>query len=359
MRMKCILICLIASMLCAGATLLAQQAQPAQQPPAEQKPSAEPAAEKTATQPGQGPSSAIVTQYTDQTGEALALPPSVTQPQTEWLTGYIDFGYRWLIDQNGSFQMYRTLVNLGEGPKFFGAHISWRSPRPNLWDRLEFDSSGWGGEPYSNAKLYVQRAGYYDALLQYREQHYFSNVPSFANPLLITFPYLTSQNAYDIKRRMVDADVTFLPNKRFSPFFSFSRTSRRGPGFWSWPGAGNEYLVSTKFDDDTNLFRAGTHINLPRLYLTVEGGGTFFQDGQTTFFGPGFNPGNRRTPLFGTTMFLNTLLQSYDITGNMGFFRLSFKAAPLRWLDFAGQFGFAQPSGTVKFSESATGLFAG
>lgn len=350
MHRNCIVIYLMALLLCAGVALQAQQT-----PPAEQKPPAEPTSEKGGAQPAPGPTTAIVTQYTDQTGEALAAPPAVTQPQTERLTGYFDFGYRWLVRQNGSLQMYRTLVNLGEGPKFFGAHISWLSPRPNLWDRFEFDSTGWGDEPYSMAKLYVQRAGYYDALLQYREQHYFSNVPSFANPLLPAFNSLISQNAYDIKRRMVDADVTLFPNRRFSPFFTFNRTSRRGPGFWSWPGPGNEYLVSTKFDDFTNLFRAGTHINLPRLYLTVEGGGTFFQDGQTTFFGPGFNPGNRRTPLFGQLMSLSTLLQQYDITANMGFFRFSVKATPLRWLDLTGQFGFAQPSGTVRFTETATG----
>ena len=38
----------------------------------------------------------------------------------QWLTGSIDFGYRWLTDVRGNVQEYRSVVNLGEGPKLFG-----------------------------------------------------------------------------------------------------------------------------------------------------------------------------------------------------------------------------------------------
>lgn len=350
MRVKCILIVLFALLLCAGTLLSAQQAQGTQAPP-------QPSPEKTAAPP-QGPSSAIVTQATDQTAEAIATPSTATTSQSEALAGYIDFGYRWRVSQNGSEAMYRTLVNLGQGPKFFGAHLVWKSPRPNLWDRFQFDSTGWGGEPYSNARVDIERAGVYDLGLQYRQQNYFSQVPSFANPLLVPFNYTLSQNGDDFKRRMADLDFTLFPNRRFSPFFSYSRTGRDGPGYWPWIGPSNEYLASTNFDDSTNLYRGGVHISLPRVFLTLEGGGTFFSDNQVTSFS-GFNLGNRRTPLLGQIMHLDTVDQRYSVTGRMGFFRASFKAAPVKWADFAGQFGFSQASGTIGFSETATGQFVG
>jgi hypothetical protein len=339
-RLKCILTSLLALLLAAGALLPAQQtdSQPA------------PAGKEKAV-PAPPPSAAIVTQANDQTADTLASPPVSTAPPANVVSGNIDFGYRWLVRQNGSFNMYRTLVNLGEGPKFFGAHLSFRPEK--YWDRLEIDSTGWGDEPYSSAKIYAARDGYYDLALRYREQHFFDNVPSFANPLLV-LGYPISQNGDDYKRRLADLDFNLFPNRRISPFFTYQRSGRSGPGYWPWIGPGNEYLVSTLFSDSSGLFRAGTHLTFSRLQFTLEGGGTRFTDDQSYFFS-GFNPGNRRTSLFGTTMFLNTLSQVYGARGNMGFFRVSFKAQPFSWVDFAGQFGFSQASSTIKFSETATG----
>lgn len=49
---------------------------------------------------------------------AEATPPAATGEQ--WLTGSFDFGYRWVGDIRGNPQQYRTVVNLGEGPKLTG-----------------------------------------------------------------------------------------------------------------------------------------------------------------------------------------------------------------------------------------------
>src|SRR5690242_7530412 len=35
----------------------------------------------------------------------------------QWFTGSFELGYRWVTDVRGSFPTYRTIVNLGEGPK--------------------------------------------------------------------------------------------------------------------------------------------------------------------------------------------------------------------------------------------------
>ena len=41
-------------------------------------------------------------------------------PATEsWFSGSIDVGYTWRSDVGGSFDAYRSIVNLGSGPNLF------------------------------------------------------------------------------------------------------------------------------------------------------------------------------------------------------------------------------------------------
>ena len=44
-------------------------------------------------------------------------------------TGSIDVGYRWVSDTGGSFDTYRSFVNLGSGPKLLGTDFSLADPR--------------------------------------------------------------------------------------------------------------------------------------------------------------------------------------------------------------------------------------
>ncbi|MCX6627123.1 MAG: hypothetical protein NTW28_05790 [Candidatus Solibacter sp.] len=63
------------------------------------------------------------------TAPAKADEKAVTPvPSSEpWITGSFDFGYRWVGDVRGSDATYRSIVNLGDGPKLTGME----SPTPN------------------------------------------------------------------------------------------------------------------------------------------------------------------------------------------------------------------------------------
>src|SRR5271165_2146597 len=52
-----------------------------------------------------------------------------------WLTGSIELGYRVIPNIDGSFNTYRSAVNLGEGPKLFNADFTLRDPKRRLFDR--------------------------------------------------------------------------------------------------------------------------------------------------------------------------------------------------------------------------------
>lgn len=58
--------------------------------------------------------------------------------------GSIDAGYPWI---SGVGATYRSTINLGEGPKLFGADFLLRSLKRRLYDRIGVRVSSVGGEP--------------------------------------------------------------------------------------------------------------------------------------------------------------------------------------------------------------------
>ena len=291
--------------------------------------------------------------------ETQVAPPEAREP----VTGFLDFGFRWVPRLDGNEDMYRTFVNYGEGPKLFGANLSLENLKPAWFDRFHVQANSWGGEPYSTVRVNADRAGSYEFSFSHRRLDYFSNVADFANPLL-GFGVLDSQQARDFQRRMWDAELTLWPHHRISPFVQFSRTARSGPGFNPFVGSGNEFVSNVRFDDSTNLFRGGTHVNFSRIRFTVEAGGAEFDDSERLFFGGPRSFGNRLTgtrapsPVLGRTTFLDAAEQRYRVEGNSFFARASVFAQPFSVLDVSGQFAFSQASRDFRFEETATGSFA-
>jgi hypothetical protein len=69
-------------------------------------------------------------------------------------TGTLDVGYRWNVGLRGSEDLYRSLVNLGEGPRLLGANLTMNSPlgAGKYVDRLQLNASAWGGDPYNTLR---------------------------------------------------------------------------------------------------------------------------------------------------------------------------------------------------------------
>src|SRR5947207_12152041 len=124
------IVCLL--VLAATASCLWAQDPAKAQPPADQKPAAE------------------------QPPAKEAAPAPAPQPAIEQnFSGNIEFGYRFIPNINGSFNTYRSIVNLGEGPKLFGADAAILDPKHRLFDRLDLHLTSIGDDPYETAKLDV------------------------------------------------------------------------------------------------------------------------------------------------------------------------------------------------------------
>jgi hypothetical protein len=276
-------------------------------------------------------------------------------PSTEpWLTGSIDFGYRWRTDVGGNFQTYRSVINLGEGPKLLGLDFTIQDPKKRWFDRLDANAYGWGGDPYSTAHVEARKLKIYDFRFDYRNIAYFNELPSFANPFASAG---FNQQAFDIHRRMINSSLDLFPGGHIIPYLAFDRNAGYGHGIDAWSvDASNAYAVPTLLRDSMDNYRGGVRFEYNHFHVTLEQGGTTFKDDDQAYTNQPTG-GDRTTPLFGQTLVLNSLVQAYAIRGTSIYERALLTATPASWLTLSGQFLYSQPKTDVHYTDSATGNF--
>ena len=321
----------------------------AQQP----APPAPPAAQAPAAPPATAPAFAATAPAPAATEEKTESP--VPAPVENWLTGSVDFGYRW-VTAAGNFQAYRSVVNLGQGPKLTGMDFTILDPKKRLFDRLDARAYGWGGDPYSLAHVNARKQGIYDFSFDYRNIAYFNALPSYSNPLA---PAGFNEQAFDTRRRNTSFSLDLRPGKQIIPYLAFDRNSGYGHGIDTWVQDSNdEFAVPTLLRDSTNNYRGGIRFEWCNcLHVTLEVGGTTFKD-DALASASGTNYGDRTTSLLGQTLVLNSLQQAYGIRGSSIYSKVLATASPFSWLNLYGQFLFSEPKTTVNYSDSATGNFA-
>jgi hypothetical protein len=277
-------------------------------------------------------------------------------PSDNWFAGSIDLGYRWQTGIGGSVDTYRSLVNLGSGPKLIGADFTITDPKSRLFDQIQVRAYGWGDEPYETLHFGARKKKRYEFNADYRDMAYFNILPSYADPLLASRGITLNEQSFDTRRRLASFSLELLPGNWITPYVAFDRDSGSGSGTTAFVSDANQFPVPNTMSDRTNLFRGGVRIALKRMHVTLEEGGTTFENNQAVYQSPGLtNYGNVLTPFFGQTTDLTGLLASYGIQGSSIYSKGLFTANPTSWLDLYGQFLFSQPKTNVNYQQSDTG----
>jgi len=108
--------------------------------------------------------------------------------------------------------------------------------------------------------------------------------------------------------------------------------------------------------DRTSLFRGGVRIELKRFHVTLEEGGTTYQNNQTLYQSSGSTNSGDLTGLFlGQQIDLTSLLAAYGISGSSTYSKGLFTANVTPWLDLYGQFLYSQPKTNVNYQQSDAG----
>lgn len=285
-------------------------------------------------------------------------PAESPVPRTEaWLSGFVEAGYRWRTDFGGNFNAYRSVVDLGEGPKLLSTDFTVRDPKKRVFDQIQARAYNWGDDPYSTLHVSVSKQRVYDFNADYRNIAYFNNLPSFANPLL-SQGVLDSQRAFDTRNRISTFQLDLMPGNWIIPYLGYERSSGYGRGVSTFVSNANEYAVPALINYSLNNFRGGVRLKLRRAHVTLEQGGTTFRDDQSLFQNPGIpNPGNQTIPYLGRTLFLNGLSQAYGVRGDSVHSKVLATAGPAPWIHLYGQFLYSRPENDTTHQQFNTGAF--
>ena len=286
---------------------------------------------------------------------APAAPAAPAKPAGDnRLQGSIQFGYRWIPNIDGSFDTYRSVVNLEDGPRLFDVDFSILNPTKRFFDRADFHASNWG-DPYNTILADVQKDGLYRLNVDYRNIAYFNFLPSYADPT-ISQGVLLDQNSFDTRIQTLDVQLDVHLNKWISPYLGFTQNSQNGRGITDFYSDQNQYPVASLYSDRTQTYRAGVQMEMGKYHLTLEQGGTTFKDDQgASDRSTGY--GNLSNLFLGTRLDLNSLSELYRVRGDSIYTKALLAANPYSWMSVTGEFVYAKPRTDINYSESSAGTF--
>ncbi len=268
----------------------------------------------------------------------------------------IEVGYRWVSDIGGNSDMYRSMINLGEGPKLLRSNISLRSKSgTGLFDTLDMSMNSWGGDPYNTFHLSLGRTDVYDFRADYRNYSYYNFIPTYANPLL-TRGNLFGQHSLDTSYRSTDLELKLFPNSKVRPYVAYSRSSSFGPGFTTYRVDGNEFLLNSNWQYASDEYRGGVELSLPRLVLTLEQGYQLLRN-DSGVTNSSNKTGNTPVPFLGQTITVNSLNRGYHDRTSLPITKVLAKFTPLNELKITGRYIYSMTDLESTMGEAAQGNF--
>ena len=272
-----------------------------------------------------------------------------------WLQGSIELGYRWIPNIDGSRDTYRSIVNLGEGPKLLDADFTILNPTKKIFDRADVHASSWGGDPYNTLLVDINKNNWYRLTADYRNIAYFNFLPSYADPT-ISQGSLLDQNSFDTSIRTLNVQLDLLPNKWITPYLAFGRNTQFGRGITVFQSGQNEYPVAALYSDQTNNYRGGVRIELGKYHFDIEQGGTTYREDQGASDNIQ-NPGNFTGLFLGQQLSLSELNELYRVRGDSVYTKVLAAANPFSWLSITGVYVYARPETDINYSELSQGNF--
>jgi hypothetical protein len=212
----------------------------------------------------------------------------------------VEMGYRFNA-RTGSNDMYDTLVNLQTGPRFLDETLSMQSldHQGLLFDDLNLNSFGWGGDPSNSLRLRADKNKWYNFQGSFRRDQSFFDYDLLVNPLnppssTPSIPALNSAHAFDTRRRMTDVDLTLLPQSRVSFRLGYAHNNMTGPSFTSIH-TGTDALLFQPSNTTMNSYRLGLDWRVaPRTVLSYDQFFDYYRgdtDAQLASFAPALLPG--------------------------------------------------------------------
>jgi hypothetical protein len=232
----------------------------------------------------------------------LALPVILVAAMANAQTTEIEIGYRWL-DLSGSEEMYRSQVNERQG--LLLRALIYSAPQTQFADRFNVTASDLGNSPSGMLRLEAAREGSYLLRVGYRTADVYSAIPNFANPLL-SQGIVPGQHTFDRTRTFFDADLEFIPGRRFSPFVGVSYGTTDGPGRTTYFAGQDEFRLASDLNDTEQEIRAGANFTVGRFIGQVTQGWREFKGREDFSLDAGEASGNNTVPILGRNVTISS-----------------------------------------------------
>src|SRR5258705_4077793 len=160
-------------------------------------------------------------------------------------------GYRWRLG-DGNLGKDRADVNYGTGIRLLGSSFSMYSKdgHGKYFDEIVLNTLGLGNDPYQSASLRIQKNTLYRYDMLWRLNDYFN-------------PGLTisgGEHLIDTTRRLLDNDLTLLPQFPIRIRLGYSRNDQTGPALSTaqeFDSRGDPFVVFSNVRREWNEYRLG------------------------------------------------------------------------------------------------------
>ncbi len=248
--------------------LKAQTSAPAQAPPAPAAAPAAPAPTPAAASPGPTEDSSSTQFPHDAKTPLPEIDTTGEEPPTAW-HGYethfaVEFGGRTL-SSSGNADVYATFVNMQPGVRLLDQSLEMHSTNHNglLFDDFSESAFGIGGDPNEVARLRASKHHWYDFSGSWRRDVNFWDYNLLGNPLnpltsTSSVPINVSPDLLDLSRKMLDMNLTLLPDSPVQFLLGYSHYSNTGHSLTS-VHEGTEAELYQPWRDLSDSYRFGAY----------------------------------------------------------------------------------------------------
>ena len=199
------------------------------------------------------------------TGSALLVlihgsPPGIAQQApAPALTGSVTLGVR-SVDLSGTEDKYREDINLDDGLRVLDVTLRYApsAAEDRAVDRVDFDASNLGGDPFETARLRVRKYGAYDLKLDHRRSAYFyadtilpASLADVAGSTGGDFHHFDFERVRDT----ADLDIRLSPRTQLS--LGLERQTRKGESTTTLDVQRDEFEIERPLDESLNVLTFG------------------------------------------------------------------------------------------------------
>ncbi len=279
-------------------------------------------------------------------GLSLVLPSTAASV----FTGRLLFGFR-LVEASGpgAHYKYKEDLNLQSGARLYNFSLVYR-PDSGLdkWlDRLDFQMTNFGGDPFESLTLSLQKHGHYSMKYERKKSTYFYqdlHQPEGNN--------LYDLHTFGFDRVMERGAAKIQLSRKIDFLFNFDRFKKSGHSRTTQDIERVEFELDKPVEEEAKEISVGMDARFGRFSLFLEEKRREFRN-ENSLFLKGYADGGA-SAVYPTSLEFYFLNQPYKIESSLH--TLILRAKPVGNLLFVGRVAFTEDSLKLDYSESASGI---